>query len=74
MSWETRCPKCGYIQWCPCKNCKDKFTPKDVKPWIWVSGELIKCAECGLIASGDWWQDVSWFIFKRKDIEHKEIS
>ncbi len=52
------CPNCGYLQFCPCESCKDRL-PNDMKPWIWVDGELIKCTSCGFTTHVDKWEDFS---------------
>jgi len=59
----SRCPQCGYEQYCPCKYCKDKL-PKDKKPWRWIKGELIKCINCGYTLHADGWLDIEDEEFK----------
>ncbi len=49
------CPKCNYKKYCPCKHCKDKL-PKNMKAWIWIDGDLVKCANCGETAHVDRWE------------------
>jgi hypothetical protein len=58
-----KCPQCGEDQYCPCSNCKDSYS-KGKKTWIWIDGELIKCAGCGLTKHADWWMDAEWKEFK----------
>ena len=52
------CPKCDYPQYCPCKSCQDRGTmPEGFKPWVWIDGENLQCANCGFKARADWWED-----------------
>lgn len=65
---EFTCPECGYSQYCPCESCKD-LLPENKKPWEWIHGELIKCANCGLTNHCDWWLDAEckWFEMMKKE-------
>lgn len=49
------CPRCGHEQTCPCDSCQAR-TPT-IKPWVWTSGDDIRCGNCTFEASADWWQD-----------------
>jgi len=60
-----KCPECGYEQYCPCEHCRDLCPPKH-KKWIWIDGELIKCANCGITKHADWWLDKSMEILKER--------
>jgi hypothetical protein len=61
------CPECGYEQECPCSNCQARLHKNSkIKPWIWVDGELIKCANCGLLKHADWWMDVEMKQYEDK--------
>ena len=53
----VKCPKCDYPQYCPCEVCA-KTNPNDMLPWIWVDGNLIRCASCGLTLHADQWLDI----------------
>ena len=57
-----KCPQCGEEQFCPCKSCAIDFS-KGKKCWIWVKGDLIKCAFCGITKHADWWMDESYKQF-----------
>jgi hypothetical protein len=66
-----KCPQCGYKQVCPCGTCtkrrkKDK-EDLDIKPWIWIDGELVKCANCGLIKHAGWWEDWAHKCLKARE-------
>jgi len=58
------CPNCGYKQYCGCKSCKDKV-PKDMKSEIWdYDKDLVSCANCGLSASMDWWENLDLEVWE----------
>lgn len=62
----TKCPKCGYKQYCPCSSCKSRL-PEGMKPWEWIDGELMKCSCCGYTLHCDGWLDI-------KGNEHRLIE
>lgn len=49
------CPNCSHEHTCPCAHCQ-KRNPTE-KPWIWIDGNTIKCGNCDLTNSADWWAD-----------------
>ncbi len=57
----SKCPKCEYLHLCPCRTCtlrrKEKNEHQDIKPWIWIDGEALKCANCNHTGHADYWQD-----------------
>lgn len=57
----NKCPKCEYLQLCPCSTCtksrKSKNKNQDIKPYIWIDGEYIKCAKCGHTGHASYWED-----------------
>jgi len=64
----NKCPKCEYLHICPCRSCvksrkEDNDRNKDIKPWIWINGEVIKCPNCGLTNHCDWWQDWEYHCY-----------
>ena len=64
---ELACPKCGYPQYCPCDNCKDRL-PTEFKPWIYQpDGNSIACAGCGFIESIDYWEDLAFSVYKNRN-------
>ena len=63
------CPKCGYHQLCPCGSCTNRL-PGHMKSWIWIDGEIIKCAACGFQTHADEWEDFSLGEYKL----HKALS
>ena len=57
------CPKCGYEQKCGCKSCKDKLN--GIKPYKWVKDYFIRCTNCNLTMTSEWWQDLEYdYTFK----------
>ncbi len=62
------CPRCNYLQFCPCENCQasEKHgTPEGFKPWIWEpDGKFIRCAGCGFRAHADWWE--TWAMWQHE--------
>jgi len=70
----SKCPKCGYPQFCGCPSCKDKI-PQGIFPYKWryefidkdhPSMELMQCANCGFDASPDWWMDEEVRQYEKK--------
>lgn len=56
------CPKCGYIQYCSCNNCK-KHLPQDALAQVYISAsDMFACANCGFTESQSWWLDYEWDI------------
>ena len=61
------CPNCGYEQKCSCNACvserecrKETF---EEKPWVWTDEYFVKCGNCGLTASEDWWNNLEMEIY-----------
>lgn len=65
MKAKITCPECGYEQICPCEVCKPKSS--NIKPWIWINNELIKCSNCEFTAHVDQWE--RWSIDKYQRIK-----
>lgn len=65
-----KCPKCDNEQYCPCKNCIERS--KGQKTWIWVDGNTIKCAFCGLTEHADFWETEAWKQHKKLIAEKEE--
>lgn len=57
----NKCPKCEYLQLCPCDTCTERRNKlnkhQDINPWIWVDGEFMKCANCGHTGHASYWED-----------------
>ena len=57
------CPHCGQEQHCPCESCQ----PRHKEKVVWIndeSGLFITCGKCGLTARSDWWETLSYEVFK----------
>ena len=52
----TKCPKCGYPQYCGCWGCRDKI-PTGYNSQI-VTDEGYTCSNCGFEASYDQWEQI----------------
>ncbi|HNG25883.1 MAG TPA: hypothetical protein PLJ37_00595 [Chitinophagales bacterium] len=50
-----KCPQCNYPQICPCSICQQKSF-QNYLPWIWIDEEYIRCNNCYLTKSIDWWE------------------
>ena len=51
-----KCPQCNYPQICPCSICQQKSF-QNYLPWIWIDEEYIRCNNCYLTKSIDWWEE-----------------
>ena len=59
------CPKCGHPQTCPCPHCQERHPTE--KPWVWLEGDLIKCGNCGLLKSANWWEEQAIKLYNEKE-------
>jgi len=66
------CPRCGYEMECPCRDCVETENNGDVKPWIHLKGDVIKCFDCGMQKKRKWWNSLENTMY-RNDAHEKIV-
>lgn len=73
----TKCPKCGYPQYCGCPTCLPRL-PEGYKPEIRnPDEETLSCANCGYTQTYDGWLMIEEEQLKEQGkavVENREVN